>query len=362
MFNLMRRAAEDYDQTLICFSSNPETPPAELLDICVEVVVVKLTGSHSRPSTDRPDVVEEFDSPAFHAALRQTIRKWRPTLVQLEFTQMAQYAADCAPAPTALVEHDITYDLYEQLLTLGEDWDLRRQLERWRRFETSAWNTVDRVVTMSEKDRRLIAGPQVTTLSNGVDLERFRPRLIEPMPANILFVGSFAHLPNLLGLEFFLNQVWPLLDDLAPTLHVIAGLRHEYFLQLHKSRADVDLRRPRIAVEGFVADVRPAYERAAIVIAPLLASAGTNIKVLEAMAMGKAIVSTPAGVNGLDLDPGDAIITDSAEKMAAAIRELIQSPSRRRDLELRARQTAERRFDWNVIASRQKEMYQLVAG
>src|SRR6185295_3219337 len=102
---------------------------------------------------------------------------------------------------------------------------------------------------------------------NGVDLERFHPRVIEPDRARILFIGSFAHLPNLLGLEFFVNQVWPLLDDLAPTLHVIAGLRHEYFLQLHKSRADVDLWRPRIEVEGFVADVRPAYERAAIVIA-----------------------------------------------------------------------------------------------
>ena len=61
------------------------------------------------------------------------------------------------------------------------------------------------------------------------------------------------------------------------------------------------LDRPGIVVEGFVADVRPAYQRAAVVVAPLVASAGTNIKILEAMAMGKAMVSTPAGVNGLDL-------------------------------------------------------------
>ena len=73
-------------------------------------------GSHSLPVTHRPEVVEEFDSPAFHAALRPTVRKWRPALAQLEFTQMAQYAPDCAPAPTILVEHDITFDLYEQLL------------------------------------------------------------------------------------------------------------------------------------------------------------------------------------------------------------------------------------------------------
>src|SRR5207244_3073255 len=108
------------DQVLICFSTNPHTPPPELLDMCVEVILVRLKGSHSRPSTPRPDVVEEFDSAAFRAALRQTIRKWQPSLAQLEFTQMAQYAPDCAPVPVVLVEHDITFDLFEQLLALND--------------------------------------------------------------------------------------------------------------------------------------------------------------------------------------------------------------------------------------------------
>jgi glycosyltransferase involved in cell wall biosynthesis len=114
-------------------------------------------------------------------------------------------------------------------------------------------------------------------------------------------------------------------------------------------------------VEGFVADVRPAYERAAIVIAPLMASAGTNIKILEAMAMGKAIVSTPAGINGLDLDSADVVVAESAEGMAAAIRELIGNPPARRALEQRARKTAERRFDWDAIALRQKKLWRDIA-
>src|SRR5260221_2749340 len=231
MFNLMRRAAADYDLALICFATQLDTPAPELLAICAEVVLVRMLGSHSRPSSDRPDVVEEFDSAAFRAALRQTVRKWQPMLAQLEFTQMAQYAPDCKPAPTLLVEHDITFDLYEQLLRLNEDWELRRQLERWRRFETAAWRNVNCVVTMSEKDRRLVsAGARAVALENGVDLERFRPSAAEPEPKRLLFIGSFAHLPNVLALEFFIKQVWPLLDRLEPTLHVIAGMRHEYFL------------------------------------------------------------------------------------------------------------------------------------
>ena len=76
------------------------------------------------------------------------------------------------------------------------------------------------------------------------------------------------------------------------TLHVIAGARHEYYLEYFRGRVSLNLPQPGIELEGFVSDVRSAYARATIVLAPLTASAGTNIKVLEAMAMGKAIVST----------------------------------------------------------------------
>src|SRR5205814_9806332 len=93
----------------------------ELRELCSEIVTVRRAGSHALPSRGRPDTVEEFDTPAFHAALRQTIAKWGPSIVQLEFTQMAQYAAECAPARTLLVEHDITYDLYAQMITTGND-------------------------------------------------------------------------------------------------------------------------------------------------------------------------------------------------------------------------------------------------
>ena len=180
IYNLMRRSAADFDQILVAFTGELATPPAELLEVCAEVILVRHAGSHSLPSTGRPDVVEEYDSPAFHAAVRQAVRKWRPAVAQLEFTQLAQYAADCAPARTLLVEHDITFDLQEQLLRLDESWELRRQLDLWRRFETEAWRDVDCVVTMSERDRKMVSGARAVTLANGVDLDRFRPEAVTP--------------------------------------------------------------------------------------------------------------------------------------------------------------------------------------
>jgi glycosyltransferase involved in cell wall biosynthesis len=253
------------------------------------------------------------------------------------------------------VEHDVTFDLYEQMLRLDNDWELRRQLKLWKRFETEAWRHVDRIVTMSEKDRRL-AGERAVTLPNGVDTERFQPSGVEPEPRRLLFIGSFAHLPNLMALEFFLNEVWPLLEQ--ATLHVIAGSRHEYFLNFYRDRVNVDLARPGIEVEGFVSDVRPAYERACVVIAPLVASAGTNIKVPEAMAMGRAVVSTSAGINGLDLSPGkDILLADTAAEMASAIEKLFRDPVERRRIEFAGRETVEREFSWDTIAARQAALY-----
>jgi GT2 family glycosyltransferase/glycosyltransferase involved in cell wall biosynthesis len=345
IYNLMRHAAGEFDLVLVAFVEESRPVPRELLDLCVEVVTVRRAGTHALPSTERPETVEEFDSPAFHAVLRQTIRKWNPAMVQLEFTQMAQYAAACAPARSILVEHDITYDLYAQMLAREEEWEARRQYERWLRFEKNAWREVDRVVVMSEKDRAEVDGSVV--IANGVDIERFQPSPDPPEPRRLLFIGSFAHRPNVLAIEFFLRDVWPLLNDV--TLHVIAGMRHERFWDLHH---------PGVEVEGFVSDVRPAYQRAAVVIAPLVASAGTNIKILEAMAMGKAIVSTEAGIHGLDLARGkDVIVAESADDFAQAITELLEHPLERRAIEQHARHTAEESYSWASIAEKQAELY-----
>jgi GT2 family glycosyltransferase/glycosyltransferase involved in cell wall biosynthesis len=344
MFNLMRQASVDRPQVLVSFCDRLATPPDELLELCAEIVLVRRRGTHYRKSTDRPDTVEEFDSPAFHAALRQTVRKWRPEIVQLEFTQMAQYAGDCAPARTILVEHDITFDLQEQLLRRSPaDWELEQQLQRWRAFETAAWGAVDRVVTMSRKDRAAV-GPKAVCLPNGVDTARFQATGESAVPNRLLFIGSFAHLPNVLAIEYFLAEIWPLLENV--TLHIVAGARHEEFKKIDG---------PRIEVQGFVADVRPAYARAAVVIAPLTASAGTNIKILEAMAMGKAIVSTTAGINGLDLTSGrELLVADGAQAFASAIRQLLQD---RASIESAAREAA-LRFDWTAIAREQERVYQ----
>jgi glycosyltransferase involved in cell wall biosynthesis len=358
--NLTARAAAEWDQILVCFSETDSPPPPELLERFVEVVLVRRFGSHSVPVSDRPEVVEEFASKAFSAALRLVVRKWMPAVAQLEFTHMAQYAADCAPARPILVEHDITFDLYEQMAQSSSDWDLHRELKRWRRFETTAWRHMACVVTMSEKDQSRVTGSRAVVLPNGVDLDRFRLSTREPQLGRVLFVGSFSHLPNVMAVAFFLNETWPRLLNAAPDarLHIIAGANHNDFLEHHSRQVRLSLDQPGIELEGFVADVRQAYERAAVVVAPLVASAGTNLKILEAMACGRPVVSTPAGVNGLDLTPGrDFVLVRTGAEMAEAITRLFTSPDGCRRLAAAGRKRVEESYGWDEIARRQTELY-----
>jgi GT2 family glycosyltransferase/glycosyltransferase involved in cell wall biosynthesis len=352
MFNLTARGAADFDQVMIAFCDELASPPAELLAFCVEIILVKRQGSHYRIASERPDMVEEMDSQAFHGALKQMVKKWNPSVAQLEFTPMAQYVPDCKPARTILVEHDITFDLHEQLMKNHSNRDDIQQLRKWRSFERGIWPQFDRVVAMSRKDAETIGLPGARCLPNGVDLSRYQPTRGCEEPGRVLFIGSFMHLPNVLALEFFVNDVWRQLDDLEPTLHVIAGNRPEYYLELYGKPIEA----PRMELEGFVSDLRAAYSRASVVIAPLTASAGTNIKILEAMAMGKAIVSTPAGINGLDISGGVLVGSDAAS-FAQAVRTCLVDANVRERLGSKAREIVERDYGWDEIGRKQRDMY-----
>jgi glycosyltransferase involved in cell wall biosynthesis len=361
MYNLMREAAKEFAQVLVVFADELVTPAAELLGICAEIVVVRRRGTHLLPSSERPDVVEEHDTPEFRAALGAVLQKWRPGVVQLEFTQMGAYAGMCGDAKTVLVEHDITLDLYGQLLAEREDYDTRKQWEKWERFERAVWGEVDAVVAMSEKDRRTVGRENAVAILNGVDLSRFQPLGEAGDARRLLFIGSFAHLPNVMALEWFLREVWGLLQGF--TLHVIAGQRHAYFLAHYADRVRLDLDREGVEVEGFVSDVRGAYGRAGIVVAPLVASAGTNIKIMEAMAMERAIVTTPAGINGLELHDGvEVAVASNGAEMAAAIERLAGDEAARRAMAARARAAAVERYGWEGIGRKQAALYSSLLG
>lgn len=354
IYHLLREMAREFDVELLCFTEGAGAPElAPVLEFCARVVLVqKPRYREPRWSTLLPPEVHEFRSPAMRAAIARERRDFGFGTLQVEYTQLAEYGGDI------LVEHDVTFDLFGQIArrdrTLAAWWDF----VRWRRFERRAVGRYRRVVVMSKKDAGLL-GPTVPSvvLENGVDLERFRAAPEQP-GQRLLFIGSFRHFPNITAYRFFTAEVWPLLREQFPemTLAVVCGPDH-----LTYWRAFTDSLAPepdaRIRLLGFVADVRPLYEEANLAIVPTTVSAGTNVKVLEAMAMGRAVVSTTSGCAGLGLLDGHSVwVADGGTAFAAGIATLIGDPERRRQIADAALGHARRNFDWRAIGEKQYEL------
>jgi len=194
------------------------------------------------------------------------------------------------------------------------------------------------------------------------------PEAFPEAPPEVFYVGSFRHLPNILGFQKLCREVMPRVWPRIPNarLRVVAGPRHEYFwntLAKQGERMDSD---PRIEIQGYVEDLRPLYARATVVVVPLEVSAGTNIKVLEAMACGKTVVSTPVGCAGLALNDGEdafirPVVRENWDGFAAAVCETLLNAPLRSSIGARARRTAEARFSWASIARSAYSSYQALA-
>ncbi|MCC6363323.1 MAG: ribosomal protein S18-alanine N-acetyltransferase [Bryobacterales bacterium] len=350
LYHLLRETAIDYDVYLFAFRENEDPADIEpLLEFCSYASLVgKPRYREPRWATLLPPEVKEYESPPMRALLERVRREHHLELIQVEYTQLARYPGDI------LVEHDVTFDLYGQLHRRQRSVASWWNWVRWLRFERSAVRRYNRVVTMSEKDARLLGAGNVQVIPNGVDLNRFRP--YPEMPGQrLLFIGSFRHFPNVTAFRFFTGEVWPRLRDRFPemTVTVVAGPQPELYWRPER---DDD----RVRILGFVADVRPLYHEANIVLVPTLVSAGTNVKVLEAMAMERAMVTTTSGCGGIPVEHEKHVwIADGAAAFAEGIGRLASDPGLRRMLAANSYLLVAERFDWAKLGQMQRD---LIAG
>jgi ribosomal-protein-alanine acetyltransferase len=200
-------------------------------------------------------------------------------------------------------------------------------------------------------------------IPNGVDLERFRPRAEAP-GARVLFIGSFRHFPNVVAFRFLIEEVWPAVRARVPEgrLTVVAG--PDPLLYWRQAVGTVSPPEdPTVELLGFVRDVAPLYAGANLVVAPTLVSAGTNLKVIEAMAMQRAVVSTPSGCAGLGLEHGRSVwVADGAEAFAEGVARLLDEHPLRGAIAEAGRHIAEARYGWARLGELQRALYRELAG
>jgi glycosyltransferase involved in cell wall biosynthesis len=367
IYNLCRALAGHVDFVLVALRENRDAVDyGRLHEIFSEVYVVD-RDEPAAAGADLPRQVREHQSRSLRALIAELSRDAKPDLLQVEYTHMAGFRDAAPELPAILVEHDLTFALYRQLAEAEPGRRARLEYERWLAFERRWLGAYDAVWTVSEQDRQaaILEGgrrPDLTfSVPNGVDAGRFAPSEGSERGLEILYVGSFRHLPNVLGFENLrreiMPRVWRRLPDVR--LRVVAGPEHEWFWgKFARSNAPLGFD-PRVEIHGFIQDLRPFYAGASAVVAPLAVSAGTSIKVLEAMACGKAVVTTPTGCAGLDLEDGcDAVIREDWPGFADAVCDLLSDPGMRSGLSARARRTAAERFSWTAIAGTALRSYQ----
>ena len=234
---------------------------------------------------------------------------------------------------------------------------LRQQWRKMERFEKETCNRFDTVIAVSKEDsdqmREEYSVDEVFEVPTGVDIDFFTPTGTEMIEQhNVVFTGSMDWLPNEDAIRYYTDQILPVIRRSLPDTTLTVVGRNPYSGLLELSRKDA-----AIVVTGRVEDVRPYMERAAAYVVPLRIGGGTRLKIFEAMAMEKAIVSTSVGAEGLPVTHAkELLVADTPETFAAAVVDLLKNPPLARKMGQHARQTVTERFGWNGVARRFAEI------
>jgi glycosyltransferase involved in cell wall biosynthesis len=231
----------------------------------------------------------------------------------------------------------------------------RLQERRMAAFEASACGSARRVIAVSDQDAatmRRLFGVDCAWVPTGVDLEYFQPPHPSPPVEGLVFVGSMDWMPNIDGVNWFLDEVLPLVRASRPLTPVTIAGRKPGPALLARAAAD-----PLLRITGTVPDVRPHLWSAAVSIVPLRIGGGTRLKIYESMAANVPVVSTSIGAEGLDVLSGrNILLGDTAQAFAAGCIELLGDPGRRRDIAAAGHDLVATRYSWEQVARRFEQL------
>jgi glycosyltransferase involved in cell wall biosynthesis len=190
---------------------------------------------------------------------------------------------------------------------------------------------------------------------NGVDTELFRPGVVPAMQLGVqamVFTGKMDFRPNVDAMLWFAQSVLPLIRERSPSAHLYVVGKNPH-ARLAALRAN-----PGVTLTGYVEDVRPYVRGAAVYVVPLLTGGGTRLKVLEAMAMAKALVTTALGCEGIDAEPGrDLVVADNPGAFAEQVLALFSDEARAARLGQAARDFVVAHFDWRSVTRQLDVVY-----
>jgi glycosyltransferase involved in cell wall biosynthesis len=376
-YHVLRLLAREFDVTALCFErarTSARGAARDIVDGCqglsplAAIEVFALPHKHSRlrfawdhlRSAMFGNVYTRYvyDSRRFQRRLYELLRSRDFALVHVDSLDLARYLPACRDLPVVCVHHDIESNLLRRRAAL----DRHRLRRAYFRYQAGLMDAVERRhcervalnVTCSEHDRSLLLTKaprsRVVVVPNGVDVDAFQP--VDGDGSGIAYVGGTTPFPNRDALDFFCDEILPRLRAAraqGPIQWIGSASPEEQ--RTYRERYDMNL-------TGYVDDVRPLMGKAACHVVPLRTGGGTRLKILNAWAMGKAVVSTSVGCEGLAAVDGENIlIRNRPDEFADAVLEVLGNPHLRRELGGRGRATAERLYSWEAIGQPMLDIY-----
>jgi len=364
ILRLLERLAPSCDLFLFTFAQSSDDPAQRrALEPCFRKIVVhRREDSSPAPPWDlRPVSARNLASETVREKLADLVWSEGIDVVQLEFTELGQFADACAPARVVLVEHDLAFVTSFRRRSAGFHRRFRVDREHWFRFgdwmrllryELQVCAQAHQIHVMSERDGALLARflpdgwRRLRVVPNGVEVPATWPGLAERDPG-VLYVGSFGHSPNLDAVLYLAEEIWPRVRSRVPNAELtVVGSNPPTSVQSLDGRGG-------IRVAGTVPETAPYYRGHRLLAAPLRAGSGTRLKILEAFAHGLPVVTTALGAEGLGAkDDEHLLLAENAAAHAEAICRLLEDDALHQRLAQGARALVEARYGWETIARR----------
>jgi polysaccharide biosynthesis protein PslH len=307
--------------------------------------------------------VRALEMRVFWVRLRELVRRaatqWRPDVVIVVHGMAAAWARGFDPlTPAVLGLHDLQWRWYAARAADREgpgSWLLGAEAKRYRCHVLAQLPRYQAAVALSTdeaQELRAVSDIPVSVIPVGVDTKQLRPAPEQEGPPRLVFTGTLDYVPNVRGIRWFADHVWPHVQHELPDAQLdVVG---------RKPTPDVLAlgRRPGITVVGPVPSMAPYFQRAHAVVVPILEGTGVRVKIVEAMAAGRAIVTTSLGWEGLPyIEPGrHLLVADDPREFARSVVSLLDGAALRRQLAGDARRLAERHYDWRRLGDAQEAM------
>ena len=365
MFNLIRHLSKRHRICVLAFyeTMNELRYADGLAPYCEELEFV-FRSQNFYPGDpfgiDPPEISYEFYNRRMRDLVKKHLEGKHHDILQCEYLQTAHFANLNPAIPTVLTNHEVGSLAYEKRFRTAPPFSISKLkwMIRWMRmfnYETRLLPRFSAVVVLTPAEReflaRLVPGLHVYDHAMGVDCDFFSPTTEQPDPESVVFVGNFRHTPNLSGVQWFIDHVWPRVCARAPRakFFVVGGSAPDSLARRHGH--------DNVCITGFVDDVRPYLQRSSVFVAPVFAGAGARTKVLEAWAMEKPVVGTSLAFEGLGADTELCLGADDPDSFAARIQQLFIDRQLVKNLGQKARRRVMRDFSWESLATFYEGIY-----